>query len=79
MLNHGGIRQSGWIVNLFLAPLLVINEIRNVRNSRYDIHVEFSVKTFLYNLHVQQSKEATSEAKAESNGAFRHEGQGCIV
>ena len=59
--------------------MLVIDLVAYVRHGGYYIHIEFAVQTFLNDFHVQQTKEAATEAKAQSYGTFWREGQRSIV
>ena len=79
MVNHGWVRQSGRIVNLFLASLLVVYHIGYVRHGGDDIHVELTVQTFLHNLHVEQSEETTTETESQCHRALWREGKRSIV
>ena len=45
-----------------------------VGDGRDDVHTELSVESFLNDLHVQEPKEAASEAEAKSDGALWLEG-----
>ena len=44
-----------------------------------DIHVELAPQALLDDLHVQQTEEATTEAKAKRRRAFRRIGEGGVV
>ena len=46
--------------------LLVIDIVGNVGHSGDNVHVKFTVKAFLHNLHMEQPKETATETKAQS-------------
>ena len=79
MVNHGHFRQPRWIVHFLGVALLVVNHIRYVGHGGNHIHVELTVESFLHNLHVEQTQESASEAKAQCDGRFRRKCQRCIV
>ena len=64
MVDHRWVRQSRRIVHLFLAALLVVYHIGYVGHGGDDVHVELAVESFLYDLHVEQTQEATTETEA---------------
>ena len=79
MVDERWIWQSRWVMYLFHTTLLVIYHIGYVRNGGDDIHVELTVQTFLYNLHVEQTEESASETEAQGNRTLRREGKRSIV
>ena len=79
MVDERWIGQSRWVMYLFHTTLLVIYHIGYVRNGGDDIHVELTVQTLLYNLHVEQTEESASETEAQGNRTLRREGKRSIV
>ena len=69
------IGHTSGVMHLCHMTLFVVNIIRNVRHSSYHVHVEFTIKAFLHNLHVQESQESATESKAQRQRGFRLEGQ----
>ena len=61
-----------------IAPF-VIDPIGNIRDGRDHVHAEFTSKTFLNDLHVQQSKKSATESKAKRHGTFRLECERRII
>ena len=45
--------------------MLVVYHIRYVRHGGDDVHIELAIQSLLHNLHVEQSKESTTETEAE--------------
>ena len=79
MVYHRLVGQSRRIVHLFLLALFCIYHIRHIGHGGDDIHVELTVESFLHNLHVEQAKESTTEAKAQRHTRLRLERQRRIV
>ena len=63
---HSRIRHAAGIMHLSHISLLVIDIVGNVGHGGDNIHVKFTVKAFLHNLHVEQSEKTTPETKAQS-------------
>ena len=79
MINQSDFRHTGRIMYFLHLTLLVVYQIGHVRYSSDYVHIKLTVETFLYNFHVKQAQETTTETKAQSYGRFRHESQGSIV
>ena len=60
---------------LLADSLLIVDLVGYVGDGRDDVHTELSVESLLNDLHMQETKEATAEAKAKSYGALWLEGQ----
>ena len=57
----------------------MVGEVRNVGNGGDHRHIEFALKAFLYNLHVQHSEESASKSKAQRRRGFGLKGQRSVV
>ena len=72
-------RRDVWkprgVMYLLADALLVVDLVGYVGDGRDDVHAELSVESLLNDLHVQEPKEATTEAEAKSDRAFGLEGQ----
>ena len=79
MVDEGLLGQTGRIVHLLHIAMLVIYQVRYVRNSGDDVHIELAVETLLHNLHVEQTEEAATESKAKSYGRLGRKGQRSVV
>ena len=79
MVYHRLVGQSRWIMHLFLLALFRIHHIRHIGHGCNDIHVKLTVESLLHNLHVEQAKESTTEAKAQGNTRLGLERQRRIV
>ena len=64
MVDHSRIGHTAGVMHLRHITLFVVNMIRYVRNCGNDIHIELTIQTLLYNFHVKQSQEATTETEA---------------
>ena len=65
MVDERRLGKTTGVVHFLAATLLVVNHIRHVGHGGDDIHIKLAVEAFLHNLHVEQSKEATTETKAQ--------------
>ena len=65
MVDERRLGKTTGVVHFLAASLLVVNHIRHVGHGGDDIHIKLAVEAFLHNLHVEQSKEATTETKAQ--------------
>ena len=75
MVDQSRIGHTSRVMHLCHMTLFIVNIIRNVRHSGYHIHVKFTVKSLLHNLHVQQSQESATESEAQRQRGFRLESQ----
>ena len=65
MVDQRRIRHTTGVMHFFHIALFIIYIIRYVRHGSNHIHVEFTIQTFLYNLHVKQSEETATETEAQ--------------
>ncbi len=75
VVDRRDVGKSGGVMYLLADTLLVVDLVGYVGDGRDDVHTELSVESFLNDLHVQEPKEAASEAEAKSDGALWLEGQ----
>ena len=75
MVDRRDVGKPRGVMYLLADALLVVDLIGYVGDGRDDVHTELSVKSLLNDLHVQEPKEAASEAEAKSDRAFGLEGQ----
>ena len=52
MIDERNIGQSRRIMHLDHIPFLIIHLIRNVGNSRNDVHIKLPIEPFLYDFHM---------------------------
>ena len=75
MVDRRDVGKPRWVMYLLADALLVVDLVGYVGDGRDDVHTELSVESLLNDLHVQEPKEAASEAEAKSDGALWLEGQ----
>ena len=66
-------------MHLEASPLIRKHFIRNVRHRSDNIHIKLTVKTFLYNLHMQHTQKTTTETKTQRSRRFRLKCQRRII
>ena len=63
---HSRVGHAAGVMHFSHISLLVIDIVGNVGHGGDNVHVKFTVKAFLHNLHMEQPKETTTETKAQS-------------
>ena len=79
MIYHRNVRHATGIVYLHDMSLFVVNIIGYIGYSRNNVHIEFTIQTFLNNLHVKQTKEATTETEAQGQRRFGLKSQRRVI
>ncbi len=79
MVDQRHFRQSRGIVHLGDATFLVIYLVGHVGHRSDHLHIEFTAKTLLYDLHMEQTEETAAESETERHRRLRLECEGGIV
>jgi len=65
MIDQRRIGHTTGVMHFLHFALFIIYIIRYVRHGSNHVHIEFTIQTFLHNLHVKQSEETATETKAQ--------------
>ena len=79
MVDEGGRRQAGRIVDIQDGSLGGIDLIGDIRHRGNHVHVEFAEQAFLDDFQVQQAQETAAETEAQGQRAFGFIHEGGVV
>ena len=67
VVNLHSIGHTSRVVHLLHFHVLIVDVVAYVGHGGDDVHVELTVKAFLYDLHVEESEESATKTETECN------------
>src|SRR5215831_13442764 len=79
LVDLARVRPARGIINFHDAAIGECDLVADARSGSNEVEIVFALQSLLNNFHVQQAKEAATEAEAERGRAFRFEEERRVV